>query len=215
MLATLQHLSINRVEVALDVILNDQAAKRRLHQLFNTNFVQPWHKGKQTFEYPDGTYREIRRLPGRNYKWYCDKPDRIWNNPHCFHLEGCHQGIRAVRRLGLQNCTDLLSFDFASYWRDHLRLFEVDLDRLGRFHNNRLTGQRRRSAWQKICCTFCYNADRARGSVLFRSRAAHSMQEVRSVQQFVDCYGRGPFLVPLDVSIFIPEPFEVLPHIYA
>ena len=214
MLARMPGLSINYVEVALDVILAGHASKRRLHEQFNHDFVQPWHKSRKTVEFSAGTYRELRRQPGANFVWYCDEPDRTWEYPHCFHLEGRHQGMRAVRRIGLYNCRDLLSFDFASYWASRLRLLEIDLDRLGRFHNNRLSGQRRRLTKLHRSGAFRYNVDRATGAILFRNRGVHQNQEVRSVQQFVDRYGRGSFLIPLDVSILIPKANEVPPHIY-
>jgi hypothetical protein len=184
------NLSINYLEPALDIILVDHPTILVWHELFNVGFVQPWHGSKQTVQFDRGTYRGPRK-PGKNYNWYSDKPDRIFREPNCLHLEGRHQGMAAIRRLGIRTCNDLLSFDFSRYWQSNLRLFDLDLGRLGRFHNNRSSGQRRRAEKITVHGRRVYNVDYATGCVLFRNRGAHRNQEARSVQQFVDSYGRG------------------------
>ncbi|MGY3547119.1 hypothetical protein ACVW0W_002886 [Bradyrhizobium sp. USDA 4469] len=207
------HLSINCVEVALDFLLVDHTSTVALRELFDFSFVQPWHGSKQTVQFAGGTYRGPRK-PGKNFTWYLDKPDRHGGQHHCLHLEARHQGMSAVRGIGVSKCSDLLAFNFSGYWRANLPLFNIDLKRLGRLHNNRISGQRRRTNKVQPYGRLLYDVDRATGSVLFRNRAAHENQEVRSVQQFVDVYGRGPFLIPIDVSALVPTANETPPHIY-
>lgn len=212
-LSEVSHASINCVEVALDFLLVDRTSTLLLRELFDFSFVQPWHGSKETVQFAGGTYRGPRQ-PGKNFTWYSDKPDRLFGRPHCVHLEGRHQGMPAVRRIGIHKCSDLLVFDFAEYWRTNLRLFDIDLTRLGRFHSNRVSGQRRRNAKVTRYGRLSYDVDRAAGSVLFRNHAAHANQEVRSVQKFIDVYGRGSFLIPVDVSALVPHANEVPPHVY-
>jgi hypothetical protein len=71
----------------------------------------------------------------------------------------------------------------------------LNLDRLGRSHLNRCRGQRRQHALTPVRYgSFHFNLDRRVGAMLFRIFGAHPRQEFRSVQRFIDAFGRGPWL---------------------
>ena len=52
-------------------------------------------------------------------------------------------------------------------------------------------------------CGYVYDRDRATGNALYRILAIHPDQPYRSVQRFVDRYGRGPFLHRHPVTPYI------------
>ena len=53
------------------------------------------------------------------------------------------------------------------YFGRKLRFFELDLERLGRWHRNKLSGGRRKKS--RISQRGSYNYDRAIGSALYRA----------------------------------------------
>ena len=132
-----------------------------------------------------------------NFAWYADRRSKV-TGEWCFHIEGRHVGVQAVRRAGVHHPRDLLTFDHEAYWQKWLHLYEIDLERLGRYHLNRQTRERRQHPLLlKSRCGFVYNRDRSVGSALYRALSVHPRQHCRSIQQFVATYGRGPFLQPL------------------
>jgi len=116
----------------------------------------------------------------------------------CFHLEIRIQGSAALRRSGIECVGDLLNFDYpALLHRLDNAFWTVDCERLGRFHEDKRQGTRRRRTNIKLCRgRFPFNVDGAIGSTLYKAHAGHPDDDHESVQQFVDTYGRGPFLTP-------------------
>jgi hypothetical protein len=70
------------------------------------------------------------------------------------------QGAALLRRRGLHRPSDLLDFDFVSYWQRWLRLYHRDYARLGRFDANRYGNRKRQHAVKR---------DTRRGAVLYSS----------------------------------------------
>ena len=207
-----RELVVNRVEVALDLICETADEVVQLEDLFDEFFVQPWHGRRQTIKVGAGTYTGQDRGAGFHLTWYGDRASKRTGDEFCFHLEGRHQGVTAVRRAGIERPADLLTFDHGAYWRQHLNLFEIDLERLGRFHQNRIESRRRQTADVAIDRTgkHSYNLDHRRGSILFRINSADHPSDIAPVQEFVDRYGRGPYLRQLDVSALLPSPRTLL-----
>jgi len=197
---------VNRLEVAIDVIV-DAESKWALRDLFDEHFVQPWHGADRVqIRYNGGSQTGARTKPKQSarrhyFEWYCDRPSKL-TGEDCFHLEGRHVGVGAVRSVGIEHPRDLLGFDHDAYWREHLSLFDIDCERLGRLHLNRLRRERRRHPLlHETRNGFVYNIDRATGNALLRVSAAHPDQPYRSVQHFVDSYGRGVFLQRIHIPI--------------
>jgi hypothetical protein len=189
---------VNYVEVARDHIVAGQSAEA-LDRLLRDHFLQLWHGKKGVVAYSAGfsTRQQLRkgqRRAGHWFNWYSDKTCRITGDPDCFHFEGKHEGRRCVRRLGIEHPRDLLQFDFGAYFARHVTLYEIDFERLGRYDFNRVSGAKRKHTridrWQN----FRFNYDRCRGGILYRLLSLHAEGQDRSLQRFVDQYGRGPFL---------------------
>ena len=51
-----------------------------------------------------------------------------------------------MRRIGLHYPRDLINFDFDAYFTRWFRLYDLDLERLGRYHQNKLSGGKRKRA---------------------------------------------------------------------
>ena len=205
MVARLDDAFVNYVEVTCDFVLGDHYAAEWWLDRFRDHFLQPWHRptmGMKSYAEGDSTRQPPQpgqRRTGHWFQWYIDKPCRITGDPHCFHFEGKHQGIAAVRKLGIHRPADLVGFDFDSYFIRRMKLYTVDRERLGRFHHNRRAGSRRqksRDRWTRY-------VDRMRGNGIYRVHSLHPYDRQdpeanihHSLQQFVDSYGRGPFLSP-------------------
>jgi hypothetical protein len=198
----LPHLTIYELEIARDDIVEDQDQALWLRDLFDTHFVHSWHGKHEIVVAENGVYTGQRR-PGKRFGWYGDRPCKRTGELHCFHLEGRHIGTRALKRIGINHPRDLLTFDHAAYWQRHLKLYRVDLERLGRFHMNRRSGGRRQRPRHGF-----YNLDRSTGSIIFRNLAQHDDLPLRSAQLFVDRYGRGPFLHPIRyIGVYVDKSF--------
>ena len=139
----------------------------------------------------------VKRRPGRRYVWYADSESKCTRGPHCFHIETRCVGASALRQVGIQSIGDLVTFDHVAHWRKYLRLFEVDLERLGRYHSNRRSGSRRQHVRLRHRGAFPRNVDRSLGAAIFHQNSLNEWQDFRSVQNFVDRYGRGPFLIEM------------------
>jgi hypothetical protein len=202
-LAAMPGLIPREVEIALDLTVEKADDARVLHALIDAHFVQPWH-GKQEVEHTWGTTYTGKKKPGHRFVAYSDRRSKIRDAP-CLHFEGRYQGAAALGAIGIGHPRDLLSFDHTAFWRKNLRLFAVDRTRLGRWHDNRLTGARRQQVRQRQSGKFIFNEDRASGSLLFRVLGAHSTGPEITVQRFVDQYGRGSYLSAIDVSVWLPR----------
>jgi hypothetical protein len=185
---------INRLEPAMDVI-GEHDTIWGLRDVCDNHFVQPWQGQHVQVRERGGTYTKQERAAFK-FAWYADRRSKV-TGEWCFHIEGRHIGVQAVRRAGVHHPRDMLTFDHEAYWQTWLRLYEIDLERLGRYHLNRQARERRQHPLLlKSRCGFVYNRDRSVGAALFRSFALHPRQHCRSVQQLVATYGRGPFLRP-------------------
>lgn len=199
---------LNHVEPACDLIFADRFGTEDCFELFRDGFLQPWHRRRtQVHGYERGNSQGFTTRappqPGqrRNGHWcvfYADRPCKLTGERNCFHFEGKHAGAQYVRRLGLQQPRDLLGFDFDGYFARWMRLYQVDLDRLGRWDHNRRTGNRRKRSYvAQYSSRITTDSDRLRGGLLYRLRSQHPDGSGCSLQRFVDGYGRGPFLRPV------------------
>jgi hypothetical protein len=184
---------VNYIEVTSDLIMPDAAQLQVLHELFKHGFLQLRHGGKGLKSYEGGFSTRKTPEPGARrggfwFQWYIDRPCKVTGEDRCFHFEGKYEGRQFVKRLGVYHPRDLKGFDFTRYFKKHLKLYRVDLDRLGRFDDNKRKGAKRKQS--KV-------NDRKLGMALYRTLSAHADQEDRSLQRFVDQYGRGPFLTPV------------------
>ncbi|HEY6328714.1 MAG TPA: hypothetical protein VI756_05210 [Blastocatellia bacterium] len=193
----------NYVEIACDFIFIDPHAVQRCLKLFRASFLQAWHRlTMQVKAYAQGfTTRDTpepgERRTGQWFQYYIDRPCRLTQDPYCFHFECKHQGVQFLRRIGLRHPRDLIKFDFDDYFARRMILYRLDLERLGRYDDNRRTGRKRRTSQIETYSSVSFNVDFWRGAILYRRLSAHPDSTDNSLQQFVDRYRRGPFLTPL------------------
>jgi hypothetical protein len=161
-------------------------------------YAEPYHRSTTpTKSFPhgfstrDAASRKDKRRRGKWSTWYTDDPDRFDGVSPCLHFEVKVEGASALRRVGLNHPRDLVGFDFESFFARHLTLYAIDFKRLGRFHRNRRSGSKRQKPerW-----------DGRLGYSLWwiHSRIKHTDDHL--LQQFLDSYGKGPFLVPLSIT---------------
>jgi hypothetical protein len=189
---------VNYAEITRDQIFAKLVEAATLVDFHRDHFVQSRHgtRGVQSYSVGFSTRRRLRegeRRTGRAFNCYGDKPSRMINvGEPCFHFEGKHCGRRDVGRLGINHPRDLLKFDFAAYFARHITFYQIDIERLGRFHLNKRSGSKRQKPRIHICGSTGYvsNVDAAVGSVLYQHYAFHE-DGSRSLQRFIDCYGKG------------------------
>lgn len=194
LLSKLEGAIVNYVEVARDI---ETASKSEAHELAEYalhHFVQPKHGRRKTVVFETSVYTGPNK-PGHRFVWYWDRGSKVALAPRVLHFECRAHGVAAVRRvLKVKRPSDLLTFDFEKFWQQHLRVYTVDLARLGRFNENRRTGRRRKSP--RVSPDRWSYSDRRIGSMIFRRLG-------RTAQGLVDGYGRGPYLRRLQVHPLI------------
>lgn len=217
LLASEPEFTVNLVECALDVVAEDVRKIDAVFDLIATSFVQArrgrkpirrWFDGIET-KGPETTAICFgSKLPGVAAIAYKDRVSkRAPHDGRCAHLEFRYQGLAAVRRLGIERVKDLVCFDHVAHWKKRLCLYRVDFARFGRAHLNRCENRKRKSSRIDRRGTFVYDVDRRMGAALFRALSTHEGEEFRSVQRFVDNYGRSPnWLRAIDVSSLLPRP---------
>lgn len=194
--------TIFHLELALDVSFEAAGHLPELYETYQRHFVQPW-QSQPTVRCGAGSYTG-RRKPGRLFIAYPDEPDRNYGHENCFHIEARHHGARAVRRAGITTAQDLIAFDHVAFWRSKLTFYKVNLERLGRFHDNRHSENKRQRTRIHQCGSFDYNVDHAIGSVLFRNHGYNPQLQMCTAESFVRSYGRGPFLDRIDATSLLP-----------
>ena len=193
-------------EVALNWHVDDKHSARVLHRFCDQHLVHPWHGTQETYHDRATTYTAPPHRSGRGFAVYSDLPSKLDSKSDCCHIEARYHGIGALRGIGISTAGDWLSFDQHAFWKKNLVFYEIDLSRLGRWYDNSRTGKRRHQTRQHLSGYYSYNIDRAMGSVLFRNFGRHSTEPEITVQRFVDCFGRGPFLRLIDSSRLLPAP---------
>ncbi|MBR0994923.1 hypothetical protein JQ580_29865 [Bradyrhizobium japonicum] len=167
------------------------SAKGEMLDFIDEHWVQPHQrKDRPALRFDNGSIGNGggstgRRGKGHYYTYYASEPCRIDGIVDCFHIEGRHQGKQALAKIGILSPLDLLNFDHQSYWQkaDQANLKEIDIQRLGQYHSNRLRGSRKRPS----------DRHRRIGGVLIRKFGLDQFGNL-CLQQFIQRYGRGPFL---------------------
>jgi hypothetical protein len=231
MLAQRDGALVNYVEPACDFTFGDYRAPQWWGEFFADHHLQDHHRASMGVEaYPDGgmSTRPTRKGRPRRGRWhhhYSHRECRITGELDCFHFETRHQGLAACRKIGIHSAADLPSFDFEAHFAEPLKFYQVDAERMGRFHRNQRCGSRRSKPYITHHGALSYNHDRMLGGQLYRLLSRHPFRcpqcrscsppgsdacdhcgtphpgqpwdIQRSLQQFVDAYGRGPYLQPL------------------
>jgi hypothetical protein len=201
LLAGLDGALLNQCEFSCDLVFRNRSELDYCTQFFRDHFLVKWHR-RQIEAYPNGgfstrtTPKRGERLRGHWFVYYPDLPCRVTREPFCFHLEARHAGMKALRNVGVDSVRDLITFDFRSYFVKSIKFYEINLERLGRFDHNKRTGDRRKKPRYEKYGKFRYNYDYREGGRLYECLSVRPNQYERTLQQFIDTYGRGPFLKP-------------------
>lgn len=204
------------LEIAFDLIMRDGEELRQAFDAFTHSFVQPWmgwrkkrvsaagdpnqkfEREKRTkFILPYANFVSTgRRWPGTSWALYTGKHSPVTGQIDAFKLEQRHHGAHAVRSVA-KNLHDLANIDYAAHMLKAVTLQTIDLERLGRYHNNKANGTKRQKP---------HPDDIRTGRVLWRAYGYDlSSNGTMSVQSFLDQYGRGPFVKSIPFDHLLPD----------
>lgn len=199
---------LNRADVALDLVTRKQSEAAILQGYLERHLVQRWHgQMKPGKRYRDTHYSAAKRSPNV-IATYSDKPSKIDGAP-CCHVEWRMKGAESVKRAGLYQLEDLVSFDHRAFWKDRLNLYDIpsgrSLEKLGMM----IKGQpRRQKPWiQPLGRGLHYNFFVRIASVHIRKTASDEDGGEIRAQVLIDRYGAKwkKYLGPLDNVWLLPE----------
>jgi len=187
---------INYVEIARDFVPDDEDDAPVMSELFSRSLVQHRHCKRETWLYGNGNGYSGGRYQGLTFGWYGDR-GRVSKitGEEAFHLEARLAGAAVLRRYGIGNATDLLHLDHNAFWERmwerNIALYDIDLEKLGRWYKNKREGTKRQKPLVLSTCN--YNSDKAVGAALFHSLGYAG--NGYSIQGVFDCLGReAPFV---------------------
>jgi hypothetical protein len=219
---------LTHVEIAQDYVfdpkpgVDTQAVANAWLQFFLDHLVQPWHRksmrvhcfykydeveidGKKIELYHDWpmgwttrTTPKGKRKKGSWFTGYADQPCRLTGETPCFHIERRYCGSEALRRIDIHTLHDLIDFNFDQFFADHMKLSDVDYERLGRADRNKQSGARRKHS---RIDRYGFNQDERLGRTIYYQFSRHTddpLHSEHSIQNFVDNYPNARrFLVPV------------------
>jgi hypothetical protein len=220
-LATLKHVLITRVDVALDWTFDDPLLLVDAKRAVIAYLIKLWHRNHiavvkdTTRYYAPATSRTVLLV-------YADKECRVTGEVYCVHIELRLKSSGRIKRAGLGSVTDLLQADWTEFWEHNLDLRAVEGEKLGRQWNVKSTGSKRRKPWVTVGDSgLRYNRDARTGGVLIAWAGLRLIKRkgygwinrkhyvAISTQRVVDKYrNRIPVnkcLVRLDVTHLLPE----------
>lgn len=130
LVASYVHL-INRIDVALDLVVADVGAVQELDACIGRYLTQRWHGKRRMTVYGGTTYISRDRRTNRNLVRYCDMPSKTTGCP-CLNLELRFKGADACRRAGFEFLEHLLEMDHRKLWSEELCLRAMNPDKLER-----------------------------------------------------------------------------------
>jgi hypothetical protein len=151
---------ITRMDVALDLIVNDIAAAKAVKKLLDTHLTQPW-RGKRSCAWAAESAYWGKASTRRNIMTYADRPSKIQTSPAC-HVEFRFCRARVCSNYGVSTVLHLLQLDpCAVIGRNcrfsivHPRKLDKQLDEIGTTMHQSLTGCSCDDGWKAcwlVCC---------------------------------------------------------------
>ena len=209
---------INRLEIAIDYVFENQTRKDVAFEFLHRHIVRRWHGRNQAIKLVSGK-RENKRQPRvvdeiqdgetrydayrapNKIVIYRNKHSRITGELHCLHLEWHLNLLKTVRGVGILSGQDLVEYDHRAFWEKRLLLRGVDPERLGRLIRNRRSGTKSRDPKIKMVGRHRYNIDRMTGTVAVRLCS--------TVQQLIDRVGKEcrieRALIPISNEELLPD----------
>jgi hypothetical protein len=199
----------NYAEIANDLVFPpDQLAQA--DKCIRYHMRMRYHR--QNFYTVDVTLYFNKPGTPRNLITYPDKLSKLKPHASCIHIEVRFTGHSVLVANGLGRLSEWLCLDYHSFFQSRLLFYDLDIRKLGRLLDNRLTGHGRRMAQSRD-----YNIGlhdfHEHGLVKDRSTGSNSyfsiQQYVDARRQFVNLY---PALIPLDNSHLLPKPTTFTPY---
>jgi hypothetical protein len=220
----------SELHVTLEFLFRTRDRAKKFRQWLWPRLAQRYRRTKVKVDVhkPDGTvvrkwcpnrlgnclnsaYGTTRRHRVTAFACYAHKKSKITNQGGCCRLELRGKGTRWVRRLmqpaGMKRPRDLLKLDHRQFWKQWLKLFDVDLIALGRQLSRRgRSNQRRISKWG-------YDYDERAGALAARVAWDHigsntpfiiSAQAVQHVGEWLEWVNPRYALRPVDNTPFLP-----------
>jgi hypothetical protein len=105
---------------------------------------------------------------------------------------------KALRRIDIHTLHDLIDFNFDQFFADHMKLYDVDFEYLGRVYRNKQSGARRKHS---RIDRYGFNQDDRLGRTIYYLFSRHTddaLHSEHSIQTFVDNYPNARrFLLPV------------------
>ena len=127
------------VELALDWIILDPAAHAAAATFFHRHFVHP-RSGDVRIK--DNSRYTRARKSRRNVAMYADQLSKV-TDEQCLHVECRMRGHSTLRDTNIHSAADLIDYDHRGLWHKLLRFYDLDVERFGRYVNNRHTNDGR------------------------------------------------------------------------
>jgi hypothetical protein len=193
LLAERDDVKITYLEIARELIFDDEADVPALKRLASRHFVQPRHRNRTATVFDNENYRTSelyddkgRPKRGFNFQFY-DRPSKETGEWPCLRIELKITGSDARRRLGIDHTKDLIGFDYESLWKRHLIFVDVDRERTGRRLRNQTNKTRDKTP---LITASGYNVDKAVGGLVCRLFGfTDDPDEPFSIQRVVDQVG--------------------------
>lgn len=179
-LSRLDGVSLNGVEFSLDWTFEREYERDDAFEFITRHHVTPGRRGEHVVRWIRGKTRYSGAQGAPNLLvMYADKPSRISGKPYCLHLDWRLNGTQALRRIGIEEIDDLLSFDYQQFWEQRLTLYQIDTRMLGRLYHQHVMGRGRRKPWvSRRSQGFCYDHDRSVGNLIFNGEGKRQNQIV-------------------------------------
>lgn len=136
MVGTRYHTKINSVEIVLEFITRNLADANRIQQILLLMVLPNQHRFRYAVKIDHSTtaYYNSAENYGRSTYRYVNYPTddgkQAPGNP-ADHTEYRISSVAAVSRFGIRTIHDLPHFDFLSFWKDTLQLYDLSLTDLG------------------------------------------------------------------------------------
>jgi hypothetical protein len=208
--AECDHALINRVEVAIDYVM-EGTPREDGWAFLDRHLVRRWHGRKQNIRCGGAARYDAGRSAPNVIVLYGESHSRITGEFNCLHLEWRLNGLKSVRKAGIRSGRGLLEFDHRKFWRKRLLLYDINRERLGRLLRNQASGRRSKTAemeiWANKSFKYVVNPDARLGDIYVRS--------YDTVQELVDALKSThrirsdrlrPALIPISNEFLLPDP---------
>ncbi|MDN3507710.1 MAG: hypothetical protein P0S94_02180 [Simkaniaceae bacterium] len=177
----LNSIHLNRVDISLDLVFENQEELARASEIFCKTHVKPHHRDQGVRFYKGSRYSGQKWQHPQVCLNYSDKKCRITGHEFCLHIDWCMTGKQTLRRAGLSTISEIMNLDYRQFWRDRLVFKSVIPEQLGRLYHNHQKSTKRRKPWVHECKNgFKYDMDKSYGNFIIR--------HLGSTQTIIDKY---------------------------